>query len=192
MRHRLRGLPRSDVLTLIRNEPVSAVDRLELLVHDRLALRERDRQALEGRSAGAGHHGSAGERASPPMPRSSQNFRNAGIPMLNKPFGDIAHWKGMIFAGQNVAEFSGRELQPVPYVYEIPYVAVPGRVDLLLERDRRRPEPDAAVRRRVDEHHLHVLREPDSRVRSIRRPTRLRRSSTFLLTTATPTGSCRC
>ena len=47
---------------------------------------------------------------------------NAGIPMLNKPFGDIAHWKGMIFAGQNVAEFSGANYSPYDYVYEIPYV----------------------------------------------------------------------
>jgi phosphatidylserine/phosphatidylglycerophosphate/cardiolipin synthase-like enzyme len=36
-----------------------------------------------------------------------QQFSDAGIPMLNKPFGDIAHWKGMIFAGQRVVEFSG-------------------------------------------------------------------------------------
>ena len=42
--------------------------------------------------------------------------------MLNKPFGDIAHWKGMIFAGQNVVEFSGANYSPYEYVYEIPYV----------------------------------------------------------------------
>ncbi len=51
-----------------------------------------------------------------------QQFRDAGIPMLNKPFGDIAHWKGMIFAEQNVAEFSGANYSPYEYVYEIPYV----------------------------------------------------------------------
>ncbi len=51
-----------------------------------------------------------------------QQFRDAGIPMLNKPFGDIAHWKGMIFAGLNVAEFSGANYSPYEYVYEIPYV----------------------------------------------------------------------
>jgi hypothetical protein len=49
-------------------------------------------------------------------------LKDAGIPMLNKPFGDIAHWKGMIFAGQNVAEFSGANYSPYEYVYEIPYV----------------------------------------------------------------------
>jgi phosphatidylserine/phosphatidylglycerophosphate/cardiolipin synthase-like enzyme len=51
-----------------------------------------------------------------------QQFKNAGIPMLNKPFGDIAHWKGMIFAGQSVAEFSGANYSPYEYVYEEPYV----------------------------------------------------------------------
>jgi phosphatidylserine/phosphatidylglycerophosphate/cardiolipin synthase-like enzyme len=49
-------------------------------------------------------------------------LKNAGIPMLNKPFGDIAHWKGMIFAEQNVVEFSGANYSPYEYVYEIPYV----------------------------------------------------------------------
>jgi hypothetical protein len=51
-----------------------------------------------------------------------QQLRDAGIPMLNKPFGDIAHWKGMIFAGQKVAEFSGANYSPYEYVYEIPFV----------------------------------------------------------------------
>jgi phosphatidylserine/phosphatidylglycerophosphate/cardiolipin synthase-like enzyme len=48
-------------------------------------------------------------------------LRDAGIPMLNKPFGDIAHWKGMVFAEQQVAEFSGANYSPYEYVYEIPY-----------------------------------------------------------------------
>jgi hypothetical protein len=51
-----------------------------------------------------------------------QQLRDAGIPLLNKPFGDIAHWKGMIFAGQKVAEFSGANYSPYEYVYEIPFV----------------------------------------------------------------------
>ncbi len=51
-----------------------------------------------------------------------QQLSDAGIPMLNKPFGDIAHWKGMIFAGQNVAEFSGANYSPYEYTYEVPYV----------------------------------------------------------------------
>ncbi len=51
-----------------------------------------------------------------------QQFQDAGIPMLNKPFGDIAHWKGMIFAKQRVVEFSGANYSPYEYVYEIPYV----------------------------------------------------------------------
>lgn len=50
-----------------------------------------------------------------------QQLLDAGIPMLNKPFGDIAHWKGMIFAGQNVAEFSGANYSSYEYVYEIPF-----------------------------------------------------------------------
>ncbi len=56
------------------------------------------------------------------MPRQLNQLEAAGIPMLNKPFGDIAHWKGMIFAGQNVVEFSGANYSPYEYVYEIPYV----------------------------------------------------------------------
>src|SRR4051812_7343476 len=51
-----------------------------------------------------------------------QQFKNAGIPMLNKPFGDIAHWKGMIFQGQNIAEFSGANYSPWEYVYTTPWV----------------------------------------------------------------------
>ncbi|MEN3337469.1 MAG: hypothetical protein V7647_1145, partial [Acidobacteriota bacterium] len=51
-----------------------------------------------------------------------QQFSDAGIPMLNKPFGDIAHWKGMIFSGQRVVEFSGANYSPYEYVYQIPYV----------------------------------------------------------------------
>jgi phosphatidylserine/phosphatidylglycerophosphate/cardiolipin synthase-like enzyme len=36
----------------------------------------------------------------------------AGIPMRKRIAGDICHWKLMIFAGQGVVEWSGRELQP--------------------------------------------------------------------------------
>jgi phosphatidylserine/phosphatidylglycerophosphate/cardiolipin synthase-like enzyme len=49
-------------------------------------------------------------------------LKDAGIPMLNKPFGDIVHWKGMIFKGQGVAQFSGANYSPYEYLYQIPYV----------------------------------------------------------------------
>ena len=64
-----------------------------------------------------------------------QSLQDAGIPMLNKPFGDIAHWKGMIFAGQKVVEFSGRELQPIRVRLRDPLRPVPGRDHLLLHRE---------------------------------------------------------
>jgi phosphatidylserine/phosphatidylglycerophosphate/cardiolipin synthase-like enzyme len=46
----------------------------------------------------------------------------AGIPMRMKSSGDIAHWKGMIFAGQHVAEFSGANFSPYEYVPQTPYI----------------------------------------------------------------------
>jgi hypothetical protein len=46
----------------------------------------------------------------------------AGIPMRTKSSGDIAHWKGMIFAGQQQAEFSGANYSPYEYVPQTPYV----------------------------------------------------------------------
>ncbi len=49
-------------------------------------------------------------------------LRDAGIPLVEKPFGDVAHWKGMIFAGQQVVEFSGANYSPYEYVYEVPFV----------------------------------------------------------------------
>jgi hypothetical protein len=50
-----------------------------------------------------------------------QDLKDAGIPLLEKPFGDITHWKGMIFAGQRVAEFSGANYSPYEYIYTTPY-----------------------------------------------------------------------
>src|SRR4051794_1624403 len=49
-------------------------------------------------------------------------LQSAGIPMRMKSSGDIAHWKGMTFAGQNVTEFSGANYSPYEYVPQTPYV----------------------------------------------------------------------
>ena len=49
-------------------------------------------------------------------------LQSAGIPMRTKSSGDIAHWKGMIFAGQHVAEFSGANYSPFEYLPQTPYV----------------------------------------------------------------------
>jgi phosphatidylserine/phosphatidylglycerophosphate/cardiolipin synthase-like enzyme/regulation of enolase protein 1 (concanavalin A-like superfamily) len=49
-------------------------------------------------------------------------LKSAGIPMRMKSSGDIAHWKGMIFAGQNTAEFSGANYSPYEYTPQQPYV----------------------------------------------------------------------
>jgi len=42
--------------------------------------------------------------------------------MRMKSTGDIAHWKGMIFAGQHQAEFSGANYSPYEYTPQTPYV----------------------------------------------------------------------
>ena len=49
-------------------------------------------------------------------------LKSAGIPMRTKSSGDIAHWKGMIFSGQDVAEFSGANYSPYEYTPQEPYV----------------------------------------------------------------------
>lgn len=49
-------------------------------------------------------------------------LKSAGIPMRMKSTGDIAHWKGMIFDGQDVAEFSGANYSPYEYTPQQPFV----------------------------------------------------------------------
>src|SRR3954466_15049433 len=49
-------------------------------------------------------------------------LKSAGIPMRMKNSGDIAHWKGMIFDGQDVAEFSGANYSPYEYTPQQPFV----------------------------------------------------------------------
>jgi phosphatidylserine/phosphatidylglycerophosphate/cardiolipin synthase-like enzyme len=49
-------------------------------------------------------------------------FKAAGIPMLEKTNSGIVHWKMMLFAGQNVVEFSGANFSPHAFVFTDPYV----------------------------------------------------------------------
>jgi hypothetical protein len=49
-------------------------------------------------------------------------FRDAGIPMLEKTNSGIVHWKMMLFAGQNVVEFSGANFSPHAFRPNDPYV----------------------------------------------------------------------
>jgi phosphatidylserine/phosphatidylglycerophosphate/cardiolipin synthase-like enzyme len=49
-------------------------------------------------------------------------LRQAGIPMLEKTSSGIVHWKMMLFAGQNVVEFSGANFSPHAFVPTQPYV----------------------------------------------------------------------
>jgi hypothetical protein len=49
-------------------------------------------------------------------------FKTAGIPMLEKTNSGIVHWKMMLFAGQNVVEFSGANFSPHAFVATDPYV----------------------------------------------------------------------
>jgi phosphatidylserine/phosphatidylglycerophosphate/cardiolipin synthase-like enzyme len=50
-----------------------------------------------------------------------QRLRDAGIPMREKTAGGIVHWKTMLFAGQNVVEFSGANFSPHAFVPVVPY-----------------------------------------------------------------------
>ena len=45
----------------------------------------------------------------------------AGIPMRKRTAGDICHWKLMLFAGQNVVEWSGANFSPTAFVPQDPY-----------------------------------------------------------------------
>jgi phosphatidylserine/phosphatidylglycerophosphate/cardiolipin synthase-like enzyme/regulation of enolase protein 1 (concanavalin A-like superfamily) len=48
-------------------------------------------------------------------------LRSAGIPMLEKTSSGIVHWKMMLFAGQNVVEFSGANFSPHAFNAQDPY-----------------------------------------------------------------------
>jgi phosphatidylserine/phosphatidylglycerophosphate/cardiolipin synthase-like enzyme/regulation of enolase protein 1 (concanavalin A-like superfamily) len=50
------------------------------------------------------------------------DLKAAGIPMLEKTSSGIVHWKMMLFAGQNVVEFSGANFSPHAFVASDPYV----------------------------------------------------------------------
>jgi phosphatidylserine/phosphatidylglycerophosphate/cardiolipin synthase-like enzyme len=50
-----------------------------------------------------------------------QQFKDAGIPMVEKTGSGIVHWKMMLFAGQNVVEFSGANFSPHAFVATDPY-----------------------------------------------------------------------
>ena len=111
---------RADVLTLIRQEMVGIDLSFWFMTDSRYS-----NEIVKRWNAGVPVRVIMDPRANVSKPANAaqvQQLRDAGIPLLNKPFGDIAHWKGMIFAGQNVAEFSGANYSPYEYVYEIPYV----------------------------------------------------------------------
>jgi phosphatidylserine/phosphatidylglycerophosphate/cardiolipin synthase-like enzyme len=111
---------RTDVLTLIRNETVGIDLSFWFMTDSRYST-----EIVKRWNAGVPVRVIMDPRANTSKPANATQLaqlKDAGIPMLNKPFGDIAHWKGMIFAGQNVAEFSGANYSPYEYVYEIPYV----------------------------------------------------------------------
>ena len=48
-------------------------------------------------------------------------LRSAGIPMRERVGSGILHWKAMIFAGQNIAEFSGANYSSSAFAYSAPY-----------------------------------------------------------------------
>lgn len=111
---------RAPVLNLIRNETVGIDVSFWFMTDSRYS-----NEIVKRWKAGVPVRVIMDPRANTSKPANATQLtqlRDAGIPMLNKPFGDIAHWKGMIFAGQNVAEFSGANYSPYEYVFEIPYV----------------------------------------------------------------------
>jgi YD repeat-containing protein len=111
---------RADVLNLIRRETVGIDLSFWFMTDSRYS-----NEIVKRWQAGVPVRVIMDPRANVSKPANAAQLQQlvaAGIPMLNKPFGDIAHWKGMIFAGQNVAEFSGANYSPYEYVYEIPFV----------------------------------------------------------------------
>jgi phosphatidylserine/phosphatidylglycerophosphate/cardiolipin synthase-like enzyme len=112
---------RDQVLTLIQNEPAGG----EIDLSFWFMTDARYASAIATASgAGVKVRIIMDPRANSKTGNSNQlaTFKAAGIPMLNKPFGDIAHWKGMIFKAQKVAEFSGANYSPYEYKYTTPYV----------------------------------------------------------------------
>ena len=115
-------------------------------------------------------------------------FSDAGIPMLNKPFGDIAHWKGMIFKAQNAVSSPARTTArtstckiAITSQYQDESIYFSKETDVVQSLMRQ-------VRRRVDGHQLHVLCEPCYEGALV--PTTYTIAPEFNLppTTATPTG----
>ena len=65
-------------------------------------------------------------KANPTYPGNDQmlaDFAAAGIPMRQRTAAapGILHWKTMLFAGQNVVEFSGANFSPTAFVPQAPY-----------------------------------------------------------------------
>ncbi len=111
---------RSRVLTLIANEKVG-IDVSFWFMDD-----ARYSNALVSRwTAGLPVRVIMDPRANASKPANAtilNQLQAAGIPMRTKSSGDIAHWKGMIFAGQHTAEFSGANYSPYEYTPQTPYV----------------------------------------------------------------------
>jgi phosphatidylserine/phosphatidylglycerophosphate/cardiolipin synthase-like enzyme/regulation of enolase protein 1 (concanavalin A-like superfamily) len=79
---------------------------------------------IERRRAGVPVRVIMDTRANPIYPGNGPvlaQLRDAGIPMLEKTSGGIVHWKTMIFAGQNVVEFSGANFSSHAFVATDPY-----------------------------------------------------------------------
>jgi phosphatidylserine/phosphatidylglycerophosphate/cardiolipin synthase-like enzyme len=111
---------RSPLLDLIRNETVG-IDVAFWFMEDArysAALAERFRAGVPVRvimdtEANASYPGNVERLA---------ELQAAGIPMLEKVSKGIVHWKTMIFAGQNVVEFSGANFSPHAFNPTEPYV----------------------------------------------------------------------
>jgi phosphatidylserine/phosphatidylglycerophosphate/cardiolipin synthase-like enzyme/regulation of enolase protein 1 (concanavalin A-like superfamily) len=110
---------RTPLLNLIRNEQVGIDVAFWFMEDSRFstALIERFRAGVPVRAI-------IDSRANGSYPLNAnalQVLKDAGIPMLEKTGSGIVHWKMMLFAGQNVVEFSGANFSPHAFRPNDPY-----------------------------------------------------------------------
>ena len=110
---------RTPLLNLIRNETVGIDIAFWFMEDSRYttALIERFKAGVPVRAI----IDTAANASYPLNATSLQVLKDAGIPMLEKTSGGIVHWKMMLFAGQNVVEFSGANFSPHAFRPNDPY-----------------------------------------------------------------------
>ena len=113
---------RTPLIDLIRNETVG-IDVAFWFMQDARFMTE----ILRRWQAGVPVRVMVDPKANPVNPGNDQilaEFAAAGIPMRQRTASapGILHWKMMLFAGQNIVEFSGANFSPTAFVPQLPYV----------------------------------------------------------------------